>query len=183
MTNLSRLDLMRDAAKSFPVPLDASRVTHLRVWHCKYASLAGLSRFSNLQELVIATYPDATLDALAGLASLRVLHIVHLPKISDLRPLQSMKELQSLSLATLPSWDASRKRLTISGLEPLAALVGLQHVELLGVVTADKSLAALEGCRALVSARLHGYPTSEVQRFFEATRVANAFNPPTTFAS
>lgn len=33
------------------------------------------------------------------------------------------------------------------------------------------------------AARLHGYPASEVQRFFEATRVANAFNPPTTFAS
>jgi len=52
------LELMRERSRDFPDVLAPDAVTTARVWHCKYRSLAPVSRLTRLEGLVIATYPD-----------------------------------------------------------------------------------------------------------------------------
>ncbi len=171
------LDLMRDKAKQMSAIADFTAVTSLRVWHCAYRTLEPLAAFSNLRSLTIATIPDASLEFLSLLAKLRYLRVVHLPKVTDLGPLTRLAGLQSLSLETLPSWDASGKRTVIESLEPISTIDCLEHLSLLGVVPNDRSLSVIEHCKTLRSARFHGFPQSEVARFFSATGISNAHNP------
>lgn len=171
------LELMRDPARAFPPVTDPESLRSARIWHCKYASLARLGELRNLEALVIAGLPDASLDFVGGLEKLRFLKIVHLPKISDISALSGLRQLTSLSLATLPGWDASGKTTTIASLEPLAALPELAHLELFGICAPDKSLAALEQCKRLRTARIAQYPQAEVHRFFASTDVIDQFNP------
>jgi hypothetical protein len=176
-----KLDLMREKAKLFTPPPNASSLVSLRIWHCKYGSLAGLSAFTSLEELSIGTYPDASFDAFSTLTRLRYLKIVHLPKVTTLRSLTSLPSIEVLSLATLPSWDSSNKHQVVDAIDPLAELPTLRHLELLGVVPKDLSLAPLERCPALASMRASGYAANESKRFYAATQVANAFNPGSSF--
>ncbi len=74
------LDLMRETASVFSVPEQAENVTALRIWHCKYKSLKALSVFKNLEELMIAGYPDSSLEVLQSLKKLKFLSILHMPK-------------------------------------------------------------------------------------------------------
>jgi hypothetical protein len=71
-----------------------------------------------------------------------------------------LRKLETLSLATLPSWDASRRRIQVQSLEPLAKLPALRAIELFGVVNPDRTLAALATNRTIKTARFAGYPTS-----------------------
>jgi hypothetical protein len=91
--------------------------------------------------------------------------------------LARLTQLTSLSLSTLPGWDASGKTTTIRSLEPLAALPALAHLELFGVCPPDKSLGPLEKCQHLRTARFSQYPAADMARFFHQTTVANQFNP------
>ena len=171
------LDLMRDSASELPVPAQPEGVTALRVWHCKYRTLEPLGRFQNLETLVVATWPDSTLDVLAGLDSLTYLSLHHLPKVTDLAPLAHLQNLTTLCLHTLPSWDSSGKKTVVRSLEPLALLPSLHHLELFGVVPEDGSLRALEAASGLESVRVHKYARRERDRFYEATGVSDAFAP------
>jgi hypothetical protein len=174
------LELMRDEAKAFP-DVDGKDLSSLRVWHCKYASLASLREFSYLRGLDIATFPDASLDPLSALTELRYLSILHLPRVADLGPLRGLVSLRMLRLRTLPSWDSSRKRTFVESLEPLGFLDALRHVELLGVVPADASLAPLERLADLKTANFHGYPRAEVDRFMAASGVSRGHVPEPDF--
>jgi hypothetical protein len=78
------LDLIRDPARKFPSVADPELVRSARVWHCKYKSLAPLSALCNLEELVIATFPDESFEFLGKLSELRFLQILHMPKICDI---------------------------------------------------------------------------------------------------
>ena len=156
---------------------DPQAVDSLRIWHCKYRSLQGLQVFAQVRTLLIATYPDPTLELLTPLVRLRYLSILHLPKVTDLAPLQHLRELEVLSLATLPSWDSSGKTTEVDSLEPLAHLPALRHLELFGVRPRDHSLAPLERCPQLRSARFHKYSASETQRFYAQTRISDAHAP------
>jgi hypothetical protein len=176
-----KLDCMRDPSKVFTPPPNASSFVNARIWHCKYKSLAGLSAFASLEELTIATYPDASFDILGVLKRLRYLKVLHFPNVKTLSALVSLQRLEVLSLATSPSWDSSNKRLVVGSLAPLAELPALRHLELLGVVPKDQSLAQLESCLALASVRVSGYPTNESKRFYASTQIANAFNPGSSF--
>jgi hypothetical protein len=168
---------MRDARKAFPDTPNADAVKTLRVWHCKYASLDSLIRFHSLEGLDVATFPDSSLNVIGTLAKLRYLSILHMPHVSDLAPLGQLKALRSLRLATLPSWDASGRKTKVDSFEPLGQLLELQHLELLGVVTADRSLAVFERLPALKTANFHGFPTDEVARFFASSGTAKAALP------
>jgi hypothetical protein len=169
------IELTRDSRIVLP-PLDPN-VTSLRIWHCKYRTVRSVGEFRELQTLVIATFPDESLVFLTSLQRLRHLQIVHMPKVNDLSPLGELRNLESLSLETLPSWDASGKVTQVGSLEPLADLPGLKHLALFGVVPTTKSLSALERCPRLVSARFSKYPKAEVSRFYERTIVSDEHVP------
>lgn len=134
----------------------------------------------NLEELVIAGFPDASLDMLGEMRNLRYLRIVHLPQVRSLAPLAALSSLRSVSLATLPSWDASKKTL-VDALDPLARLPALEHLELLGICAADKSLLPIEHCAHLRSLRVTGYAAKEAARFYSVTGLSDAFVPPPSF--
>jgi hypothetical protein len=102
---------------------------------------------------------------------------MHMPKVSDIAPLAGLAQLASLSLSTLPGWDASGKTATIRSLEPLAAMPALAHLELLGICPPDRSIVPLQRCIHLRTARFAHYPAAEVERFFRQTAVENQFNP------
>jgi hypothetical protein len=148
------IDFLRNKAKTFPVIESPDGVTSLRVWHCKYATVSPVAGLRELETLVIASFPDPSLDMLGALHKLRYLSILHLPRVTTLGPLERLQRLETLSLATLPSWDSTSKKQVVDSLAPLTKLAGLKHLELFGVVPADRSLAALNGCKALVSARI-----------------------------
>ncbi len=174
------VELMREPGKEFPVLPSPNAVETLRVWHCKYRTLAQLSKFTNLQGLEVASFPDDTLDSVGELHGLRYLRILHLRRVTQLTPLRNLRSLITLRLDTLPSWDASRKKTIVESLAPLAALEDLRHIELFGVVPADGSLRPLQAL-ALTTARFHLVPKAEVKRFYAATGVANAHSPPPNF--
>ena len=171
------IELMRDPAKNFPQVDEPEKVESMRIWHCKYKTLAEITKFKNLKTLVIATYPDETLDVLANLTNLTYLRILHFPKVSSLEPLSQLKNLQTLSLETNPSWDSSRRVLTVDSLSPITQLKKLENLELLGVCTADKSLDALYSMAQLKTARISGYSDKVVSEFFEKSKVIDKFSP------
>lgn len=175
------VDLMRDKAKAMPPQDNPGAVTSLRIWHCKYTSVAPLAAFTNLQELAIAGLPDDSLEMLSGLDQLRYLKILHMPKVTRLDAIGRLGRLESLSLATSPAWDAAGKVQGVDSLAPLSSLSALRHVELFGVVPADGSLKPLEQCRQLQTARVSKYPAAEVERFRAAVGVRDDFNPPASF--
>jgi hypothetical protein len=161
---MADLDLVRDAAKEFPLPDDPTAMCSLRVWHCKYRSLHDLARFSNLIELEVATYPDDSFEPIAGLVRLERLRVLHMPKITNLEPLATLTRLRHLSLETLPSWDASGKVTEVRSLEPLTHLPDLEDVELFGVVPPSRSVDDLLGIPNLRQARVSKYADGEAAR-------------------
>jgi hypothetical protein len=72
---------MRDKAKRMPFIAEPAEVDSLRIWHCGYETLKAIERFRGVRSLVIATFPDQSLECLASLRDLRYLHIEHLPRI------------------------------------------------------------------------------------------------------
>jgi hypothetical protein len=172
-----RLELMRDAAKRFPMQETPSEVSSLCVWHCKYKTLEPIAEFENLRALKIATFPDESFELLSGLRQLEWLSVLHLPRVKDLDAICRIKSLRFLELKTLPSWDSSRKRTVVQSIEPLSKLSKLEHISLLGVVPADMSLTPLERCKRLKTARFQGYPEQEVKLFLQASKAENAHMP------
>jgi hypothetical protein len=176
-----RMDLMRDRSKVFPVISNPEGVRSLRIWFCKYSSLEAIACLNNLIELVIAGFPDESLEVIGLLSKLRYLKIVHLPKVTNIRALEGLKNLETLSLATSPSWDSSGKITVIESLSPIALMPALRHLELFGVCPPDKSLKVLDRCKKLQSARFSKYPEQEVTQFYKTTGVTNQFNPKPSF--
>lgn len=170
------LDLMRDASKRFPEIPNRERITALRVWHCKYTTLAPIGGFSSLRTLVIAGFPDESLRVLQDLP-LTYLQIVHLPKVTELASLRRLERLRTVRLATLPSWDSARRVQEVDSLRPLAELPHLRHLELFGVVPKDTSLRDLETPTSLISVRVSKYPDAEVARFRDVSSTTDARAP------
>lgn len=175
------LDLIRDPSTLFPDIASPIQIRSLRIWHCKYKSLIAVGAFLNVEELEIASFPDSTLEVIAPLIKLRYLSILHMPRVSKLNVLSEFVKIDLLSLSTSPGWDPSGRCSVVKSLEPIAKMRALKHLELFGVRPTDKSLAPLEQCKNLQSARFSHYPKDEVERFYRATRVSNAFNPKPSF--
>ena len=160
-----------------PTDEDAAAASALRVWHCNYRSLAGVRAYPKLKTLVIATYPDLDLEPIAALEGLEYLRLLHLPKVTDLAPLARLHRLRTVRLSTLPSWDSSGKVTTVDSLKPLAELRHLTHIELFGVLPADKSLRDLEASASLANVRVSSYTSGEVRRFYDTTGLRDDFAP------
>ena len=164
-------------------PLILGRVGSLRIWFCKYKTLAPLTKFERLRTLVVAGFPDETLAILSKLQNLQYLSIVHLPNIVDLSPLTLLHHLESLSLSTLPSWDSSGKVTKVVSLDPIGMISSLKYLELFGVVPESRSLSPVERCGSLVSARFSKYPKKEIQRFLCGDRGVGFSRTPTCVRS
>ena len=177
------LDFMRDSAKCWPDIADPDAYRSARIWHSKFRSLKEIGKLSNLETLVIATYPDLSLDPISELSSLVYLRILHLPKISDLSPLGKLPNLEVLALETTPGWDSSGKVQEVESLQPIADLPRLKHLELLGVVPRDRSLSPLERCPPLETANFSMLPRAEIDRFFELTGIEVRHVPEPTFSA
>jgi len=170
-------DLMRDKAKAMPTDVDAALVTALRVWHCNYRTLTPVVQYANLRTLVVATYPDSDLEALATLSGLEYLRLLHVPHVNDLSPLERLTRLHTVRLETSPGWDSSGKVTVVDSLRPLAHHPGLKHLELFGVQPAGLSLQELESAPSLASVRVSKYPAEETGRFYSVTGVTDAHAP------
>lgn len=175
------VDLMRDAAIAFPVLEFPNNVKSLRVWHCKYKGIKPVASLQNIEELVIASFPEDSFDFLGALVKLRYLSVLHMPKVKEISALGYMKNLEVLSLATSPAWDAAGKLTVVDSLGPISKLSALRHLELFGVCPVGSSLADLERCKSLRTARFSKYPKDEVERFYRVSNVANEFNPKPSF--
>lgn len=171
------LERMRDGARRLVVDERRERLRTARLWHCKYVDIDALAACTSLERLVIASYPAADLRPIAGLTRLRALRLLHMPKVQDVSPLGSLLELESLELATLPSWDASRKRSVVSGLDALGRLPRLRWLQLYGVVSNDRSLAALQESSSLRGVRVSGFPAVEAERYYAHTGVSPTVPP------
>lgn len=166
---------MRDKANKFPEMGDMSAIRTARIWHCGYRSLMPISGMINVEELVIGTWPDSSLEVLSRMSQLRYLRIVHMPKVVDLAALEHLRNLEVLSLGTLPSWDASRKFTIVDSLAPISRLSKLRQLELFGICAADNSLRDLLHCPQLQSARFSQYPKDEVENFYKVTGLSEAY--------
>jgi len=177
----THLELMRDSSKAFPIVMDKSAIRTAWIWHCGYRSLFPISEMTNIEELVIGTLPDASLDMLSKLPRLRHLRIVHMPKITSLEVLERLPDIEILSLSTSPSWDASRKCTFVDSLAPIVKLPKLRQLELFGICPPDKSLRELLLCPNLESARFSQYPKDEVDDFYQRTGIADAYASEASF--
>jgi hypothetical protein len=155
---------MRDCSREFPVVHDPRDYTSARVWHCGYKTLAPLAAFVNLRSLEIATFPDLTLEPIAGLSRLESLSIIHMPQVADLGPLSGLKMLKRLSLRTLPSWDTSGRVTEVRSLAPLIDLPCLTDLELFGVRPPDRSVDDLIRIGSLLRVSISKYPRAEIER-------------------
>lgn len=171
----SHLELMRDSSKTFPKLECPSTLRTARIWHCGYRSLVAVGALINLEELVIGSLPDRSLEFLCKLSRLRYLRIVHMPKIADLAAVEQLTSIEVLSLSTSPSWDVARKCTIVDSLMPLAGLPRLKQLESFGICPADKSLRDLQCCPALESARFSQYPVDEIARFYRETGLPDTF--------
>jgi hypothetical protein len=160
----AHLDLMRDAAKEFPVVPNPLGYASARVWHCKYRTMVALTSFANLVRLNVATWPDETLNPLQGLTRLEWLSIFHLPRVTDLSPLSALTQLRHLELGTLPSWDSSGRVTIVQSLAPIAQLPNLETLHLFGVCPPDRRVDALIGISSLREVRISKYPRAESER-------------------
>ncbi len=176
------LELTREIEKELQVQEKPDSILSAQIWHCKYRSLLPIKDWRNIETLVIATFPDQSLEFLGQLTSLRYLSILHLPKVTSLAPLENLSSLVSLSLETSPGWDASGKVLTVDSLEPISKLQNLQHIQLFGVRSESKSLKALENCHNLKSGRFSKFPKNEVLRFQEKMSITNDRVPEPIYA-
>ncbi|WP_229500079.1 leucine-rich repeat domain-containing protein, partial [Pseudoduganella ginsengisoli] len=168
-------------SKTFPKLVSPLMLRTARIWHCGYRTLAPVGELGNLEELVIGSLPDSSMEFLCKLSRLRYLRILHMPKITDVAAIERLTNIEVLSLSTSPGWDAAGKCTVVDSLMPLAKLPRLKHLELFGVRPANKSLCDLQRCPALESARFSRYPADETARFYRETGALNVCAPESSF--
>jgi hypothetical protein len=114
-------------------------VYHLTIWYSKVKDWNILRSFKNLQLLKIAGYDGDSIEPITALKNLESLHLLHFPKLASISGIEELKNLKELWLHSLPSWDASNKKLVIDSFNPLKQLKHLTVVNIVGVNTRDGS--------------------------------------------
>jgi hypothetical protein len=171
------LEFLKKTEPTFPEAASPEEVTAIKVWLCKYKSLANIKACRHLKTLVINGLPEEDPSWIGELTQLEYLWIQNPSKVKSLDFISQLKKLRTLSLSTPPSWDASKKFIEIQSLEPISSLENLNNLELFGVCAPSRSLEALKKCRALARARFNGYPQTVTDDFYNTTNVINEFAP------
>ena len=107
----------------------------------RVTSLTPLATLRHLQALELEDPP--TLSGLDRLTNLMCLVLRHFRRIKSLAPLAELLQLRTVSMSTIPSWDASRRCLEVDSLEPLTGLSMLESLCLMGVKPLDRRLDPL----------------------------------------
>ncbi|HEY7471529.1 MAG TPA: hypothetical protein VIE68_04200 [Gemmatimonadota bacterium] len=144
--------------RTIPRELESVEALELRIWNTGFERFEELARLPNLVVLEVMDYRSDSFAPLGGLLRLRRLHVTHFPRVDSLDPLSGLGALEDLTLETLPSWDASKKRQVVKSLRPLAALGKLRSLRLAGVYAEDGDLSPigeLTGLRELAIANLY----------------------------
>ncbi len=181
--SIVHIEFMRDKSRDMPIIENRLEITSMTIWHCNYLSFSQLSKCTNLEQLNVATLPEGDFNFLLKCNSLKFLSITHLPNISNLDSLSGLLELETLSLSTLPSWDAWGKKTFVHTLEPLAKLPKLKFLELFGVLPEAVSLESLSIFQHLESARFSKYPKKILNQFYKQFEVSDNCAPEFEIAS
>lgn len=173
------VNLVRDGAYVIAeVPLNTQS---LRIWACKYKSIAPIAQFKDLRELSIFAAKDDDFEFLAELGKLKYLSLIHAQNLKNVNFLNSLKDIEILVLATSPSWDAKSKTITIESIAPIDNLPKLRCLELFGVTNSEKSLKDLLACINIKFAKFSKYPPAEVDAFYLKTGAVRG-NAPDPFS-
>jgi hypothetical protein len=106
-------------------------------------SLAGMEQFENLENLILTMVGCKDLEPLSGLAHLTDLTLRY---VAASRNLNALSDLAGLARLTInQSVGSNRDIIRIESLRPLAGLVNLQEVLLLGTEICDGDLTPLIG--------------------------------------
>ncbi len=113
----------------------------------QFSSLTPLRALPQLTALELDDPPSLT--GLDGLGGLECLVLRHFRRVKNLSALASLSALRAISMSTIPSWDASRRCLTVESLEPLCRLERLESLSLMGVSPLDGRLDWLQQLKTL----------------------------------
>jgi hypothetical protein len=153
---------MRDKSGRALAHSRPSQVTSLKVWYSRVPDWSELRAFPNLVTLEVAGYTHRSFEPISSLSRLVHLRLLHFPSVTSLEPLSRLAALEQLSLEALPSYDASRKYLTVESLAPISSLPSLRELRILGVRSSDQSLSLLSSLGSLAVAHIgRGFPSSE----------------------
>jgi hypothetical protein len=126
---------------------DLSALTCVCLAVPQFSSLAPLGALRQLTVLELDDPPSLTgVDRVGGLECLLMRHF---RRVRNLSALASLTRLRAISMSTIPSWDASRRCLTVESLEPLCRLERLESLSLLGVSPLDGRLDWLQQLKTL----------------------------------
>lgn len=176
---MSVVNLVRDNSSVIPeIPLSTQS---LRIWACKYKSIAPIAQLRDLRELSIFAVKDDNFEFLAELSKLKYLSLIHAQNLKNVNFLNSLKDLEVLVLATSPSWDVKSKTITVESISPIANLPKLRCLELFGVTNSEKSLRDLLACTNIKFAKFSKYPPAEVDAFYSKTGAVRG-NAPDPFS-
>lgn len=132
------------------------------LWNIRAEEISALRNWSGIERLIIDGIPRVSdIFPLGSLENLELLSIERAPKARDISALSSLSNLRYLCFAG--GYSTSSKR--VPTLQPLAALKRLQHLNLVGVNSSDRSLAPLAEMHTLKEIRLsNNWPTEEFAR-------------------
>ena len=162
LERLERLSVVGLNQHAFDGAMAAADPRLLVIWDLKADSISAMSGLRRTERLVIFGANKVTdIAPLGQLENLQLLSLERMPKARDLSPLAALTHLEHLCFAG--GHYASPKR--VASLLPLAALVALRSINLIGVTAGDHSLEPLAGLPELVEISLsNSWPVAEFAR-------------------
>ena len=162
LKRLERLTVVGLNQRAFDAVMATADPRFLVIWDLKAGDLSAMSGLRRTERLVIiGANKVADIAPLGQLENLQLLSLERMPKARDLTALAALTRLEHLCFAG--GHYASPKR--VASLRPLAALVALRSVNLIGVTAGDRSLEPLAGLPELVEISLsNSWPVAEFAR-------------------
>jgi hypothetical protein len=119
-----------------------STLSVVRLVEPRITTLAPLRHLPNMTALSLEDFQS--LSGLERLRNLQCLAMRHFPHVHSLSPIESLLQLRTVSLSTIPSWDASRRCLEVDSFAPFSGLADLESLSLMGVRPLDGRLDSIE---------------------------------------
>jgi len=131
----------------------------------KITDFTALSHLPSLRELYIHdAITQQNFEQICTLTNLEELHIYHAGKLSTLEPLQGLSNLRGLTITTPTSWLS--RLLKLPTLKPMSGMMGLEYLNLAGIVFISdglKPLQKLTGLRDLVVIKSYWHEAEELK--------------------